>query len=121
MSPEQKLTLLNIDIGKAEQQRNKDTLDRILANDLIFRRASGAVVDRDTYLEDLQNSENTYIDLCSEVADIKLSKFQNATVLSLCVHTKGKQGKKTIIFGWLSCYLSMVFSLEARSPFQIST
>jgi ketosteroid isomerase-like protein len=92
MSLQQELTKLNIDIGEAEKQRDKDTLNRILANDVIFRRASGVVVDKATYLKDLQNSENTYNYLCSEVIEVKLSESQDTAIVTLHVRAKGKRG-----------------------------
>ncbi len=93
MSPEPKLTQLNVAIGEAEKQRDKDTLDQILANDLIFRRVSGVVVDKATYLEELLKPENTYNHLCSEVVDVNLSKSQNAAIFTLHVCAKGKRGE----------------------------
>jgi len=93
MFPEPKLTQLNVAIGEAEKQRDKDTLDQILVNDLIFRRVSGVVVDKATYLEELLKPENTYNYLCSEVVDVNLSKSQNAAIVTLHVCAKGKRGE----------------------------
>jgi len=84
---------MNIAIGEAEKQRDEATLKCILANDLIFRRASGVVVDQATYLEELLKPENTYNYLCSEVVDVKLSKSQTAAIVTLHVRAKGKRGE----------------------------
>lgn len=91
MSLEEELTQLNIGIGEAERQQNINTLGQILADDLIFRRASGIVIDKATYLEDLKNPENTYNYLCSEVIDIKLSESQDTAIVTLHVRAKGKR------------------------------
>lgn len=93
MSLEEELTQLNIAIGEAEKRRDDAALKCILANDLIFRRASGVVVDKATYLEELLKPENTYSYLCSEIVDIKLSELQNIAIVTLHVYAKGKRGK----------------------------
>ena len=93
MSLEQELTQLNIAIGEAEKQRDDAALKRILADDLIFRRASGIVVDKSTYLEELLKPENTYNYICSEVIDVKLSKSQTVAIVALHVRAKGKRGE----------------------------
>lgn len=95
MSLEEELTQLNIDIGEAEKVRHRDMLDRILANDLIFRRASGIVIDKATYLEELLKPENTYDYLCSEVIEIKLNKSQNVAIVTLHVRAKGQRGNNS--------------------------
>lgn len=95
MSLEEKLIQLNIAIGEAEKQRNDVALKCILADDLIFRRASGVVVDKATYLEELLKPKNTYSYLCSEVINIKLSESQDAAIITLHVRAKGKRNGKT--------------------------
>jgi hypothetical protein len=127
MSLEEELIQLNIVIGEAEKQRDKDTLDRILANGLIFRRASGVVIDKATYLKELQNPENTCNYLCSEVIDIKLSKSQTVALVAHHVRAKGKGGEnpfedvyRNIRFfqkgeqGW-QCHMWFNESLESLS------
>jgi hypothetical protein len=56
---EKELIDLNIKIGEAEKCRNKHFLKRILADDLIFRRANGKVVNKRKYLADLVKPGNT--------------------------------------------------------------
>jgi hypothetical protein len=94
MSLEQKLTKLNIDIGEAEKARDREWLKPILDNDLIFRRANGIIVNKETYLKDLENPENTYNYLCSEVVDVKLSASQDTAIVILHVRAKGKRAGK---------------------------
>jgi hypothetical protein len=95
MSSEQDLTQLNIDIGIAEKRGNHAALDSFLADDLIFRRASGIVVNKETYLQDLQNPKNSYKYLRSEVLDIKLSELQDSAIAIVQVKAKGKRGDTT--------------------------
>lgn len=57
---ENELIELNIKIGEAEKQRQEDFLKGVLADDLIFRRASGKVVNKVEYLADLVNPDNKY-------------------------------------------------------------
>jgi Domain of unknown function (DUF4440) len=87
---ENELIELNIRIGEAEKKPDEAFLKRILADDLIFRRASGKVVNKKEYLEDLLNPDNTYEYLISE--DVKPTVYEGLAVVSLRVRTKGKRG-----------------------------
>ena len=51
------LAQLNVEIGVAETNGDRAFLDGILAEQLAFRRASGAVVDRPGYLAAVAESE----------------------------------------------------------------
>lgn len=44
---------LNLRIGKAEKDKDYEFLNAVLADNLVFRRASGAVVDKYNYLKEL--------------------------------------------------------------------
>jgi hypothetical protein len=57
---DQALIELNTQIAEAENQRKADFLDKVLSEALRFRRASGVVVDKATYLADLKDPSNTY-------------------------------------------------------------
>jgi hypothetical protein len=50
------LTDLNMQIGVAEAEGDKGSLDRMLAPVLAFRRANGTCVDRATFLEGVKRS-----------------------------------------------------------------
>jgi hypothetical protein len=78
---------LNVKIGEAEKGRDADFLRTVLADDLYFRRASGVVVDRATYLVDLAKPENTYEYLVSE--DVAVTVYESTAVASLRVRAKG--------------------------------
>jgi hypothetical protein len=66
---EKELIKLNIRIGEAERRRQEGFLKRVLADDLIFRRASGKIVNKKRYLADLLDPKNTYEYLISK--DVK--------------------------------------------------
>jgi hypothetical protein len=75
-------------------------LEQVLADDLRFRRASGIIVNKKEYLEDLQNRENTYEYLVSE--DVKPIVYEGVALLALRVRANGTLG---ITFpGYLSQY-----------------
>lgn len=66
----QELIDLNLKIGKAEKQCDLHFLSDVLADDLVFRRASGAVVNKDQFLDYLEKGKITYDCLVSEVIDV---------------------------------------------------
>ena len=47
-------------MGEAEKSWDAEFLRALLAETLTFRRASGAAVDKVTFLRDLRNPANTY-------------------------------------------------------------
>ena len=47
-------------MGEAEKNLNDNFFEELLARDLTFRRANGAVVDKETFLAGLRNPTNTY-------------------------------------------------------------
>lgn len=90
---EKELIEINLKIGEAEKARDEAFLKRVLADDLIFRRASGQVVNKTEYLTDLQNSANTYDYLISE--DVKPMLYEGIAVVSLRVKAGIKRGTST--------------------------
>ncbi len=90
---EKELIELNMRIGEAEKQRDEDFLKRVLSDDLIFRRASGKIVNKQEYLESLKNPANTFDYLYSE--DVKPIVYEGVAVVSLRVRAKGKRGPDT--------------------------
>jgi len=87
---EQDLIDVNIKIGEAEKQRDAVYLSTKLADNLRFRRANGTIVDKETYLADLQDLNNTYEYLYSE--DVQATVYENTAVVSLRVRAKGTRG-----------------------------
>jgi hypothetical protein len=88
------LRKLNAAIGKAEKEADASFLRRVLAPDLIFRRASGQVVDRTTYLVDLVAEGNKY-NLLELVEPFDVLKFDadkdvnKTAVVSLIIRAEG--------------------------------
>jgi len=79
-------------MGEAEKARDAEFFEALLAEKLTFRRANGAVVDKATFLRDLQNSANTYDMLESE--DISATLYEGVAVVTLLVRAKGvREGK----------------------------
>ena len=91
-TPEQDLIDLNIKIGEAETQRDEGFLSGILADDLRFRRANGAIVEKATYLADLQDLNNTFEYLHSK--DVQAIVYENTAIVTLRVQAKGTRGGK---------------------------
>jgi hypothetical protein len=89
---EQELINLNMDIGEAEKQRDSDFLGSVLSDALKFRRANGTIVDKSTYLDDLQKPDNTYEYLISE--DIEVQVYERVAVVTLRVRAKGTRVAK---------------------------
>ncbi len=74
-------------MGEAEKSRDVAFFETLLAEKLTFRRASGAVVDKATYLKDLQNPANTYDLLESE--EVSATVLEGVAVVTLLVRAKG--------------------------------
>src|SRR4051812_50096178 len=43
-----------LDMGRAEKEGDKDSFERYLHNDLIFRRANGSIANKETFLTELK-------------------------------------------------------------------
>lgn len=80
-------------MGEAEKNRDAKFFEALLAEKLTFRRTSGAVVDKATFLKDLLNLENTYDML--ESKGISATVHEGVAVVTLLVRAKGmREGKK---------------------------
>jgi hypothetical protein len=79
-------------MGEAEKGCDAEFFKSLLAETLTFRRASGVVVDRRTFLKDLLNRENAY-DLL-EPEDVSATVHEGVAVATLLVRAKGmREGK----------------------------
>jgi hypothetical protein len=91
---EQKLAGLNEEFGEAEKRRDEGFFRQVLANELVFRRANGVRVDKERFLKDLRDEQNTYEYLVAE--DVETILFDNRTALvSLRVRAKGARAEDT--------------------------
>jgi hypothetical protein len=87
MTAEQDLIELNQRIGEAEKQRDETYLSEILADDLVFRRASGDIAFKQDYLKGIRDTNNTYSRL--ESVDIEPKIKDNVAVVTLRVNAAG--------------------------------
>ena len=79
-------------MGKAEKERDQTFFKSMLADKLMFRRASGIIVDKDTFLKDLLNPANTYETLESE--DIVAQVHEGVAEVTLLIRAIGlREGK----------------------------
>ena len=83
----QALVEIAIKMGEAELRRDDATLRDILDKDLRFRRANGEIVDKEAFLEDLEDSSNTYDCLESEVVDVTV--YETSAIVVLIVLARG--------------------------------
>lgn len=88
----QELVNLTMKIGEAEKQWDCEFLGSVLSDTFKFRRASGEIVDKSTYLDDLQKPGNTYEYLVSE--DIEDQVYEGVAIVALRVRAKGTRGTK---------------------------
>ena len=79
-------------MAEAEEGRDGEFFQALLADKLTFRRANGAVVDKTTFLKDLRNPANTYDML--ESSDVSATVHEGVAVVTLLVRAKGmREGK----------------------------
>jgi len=89
------LVELNGKIGEAELQRTDGFLQEILADDLQFRRASGAVVDKTIYCQGVVDLSNAYD--YSHSDGYQMFTVGDSVLVSLLVWSKGVRGKGTSV------------------------
>lgn len=90
----QQLTELNMYMGEMEQQRDNKArrfFSSLLSDQLVFRRANGKVVDKETFLKDLENP-NPFTSRRTE--DIDISSLDDHALVSLVIRTMTKEGKQ---------------------------
>lgn len=78
------LEQLQLEIGRREKAGDREGLERILAPALAFLRADGSVVDRDGYLDSVQESPARP----TEVTSVQL--YGNRAVVE-CIVTRGSE------------------------------
>lgn len=89
----QELNDLNIEMGKAEKNRDADYFQKVLHEDLRFRRANKKIVTKKEYLWDLIQPENTFEEL--SVSDVEVTTYGDSdgdtAVVSLLVYARFKR------------------------------
>jgi ketosteroid isomerase-like protein len=86
------LTRLNHEFTEHERQgaSGAEFFSRVLADDLCFRRANGAAVDKPTFLQGLEDPGNTSEELTSEVREVGVAgDWALAEVIVRLVGTRG--------------------------------
>lgn len=86
MQDEQMLAELNRQISEAEKQGNKSFFEDTLAENLIFRRASGQVVTKQKFLDDL--ATDVFDILIADIDNVKI--YQNTAVVVVYITAKRK-------------------------------
>ena len=94
MTDKEKLIEINNSIRAAEWKRDTDTLEKILSEDLIFRRANGNFADRKTYLDGLKDPNNIYEHLENVDTEVKINEANNLAIVTVTVKASGKRGEK---------------------------
>jgi KAP family P-loop domain/Domain of unknown function (DUF4440) len=89
---EKELIELNIRIGEAEKELNEAFLERVLADDLILRRASGKIENKKEYLESVRNPDSKFEYLISQ--DVKPTIYGNVAIVRLRVRVRGLRGRR---------------------------
>jgi hypothetical protein len=79
------LERLQLEIGRRESAGDREGLERILAPALAFQKASGAVVDRNGFLDGVEESPPRHTQVTS------VSLHGNRAVVECVVDYKGKQ------------------------------
>ena len=86
MQDEQILIKLNRQISEAEKQGNKSFFEDTLAENLIFRRASGQVVTKQEFLDGL--ATDAFDILIADIANVRI--YQNTAVVVINITAKRK-------------------------------
>ena len=87
---ERTLVALNEKFAEAELGRDEEFFRSVLADDLVFRRASRARVGKAKYLEDLLDERNRYDRV--EAEDVEVIAYRTDLALtSLRVHAAGER------------------------------
>jgi hypothetical protein len=79
-------------MGESEKSRDVEFFKSLLSGKLTFRRANGATVDKETFLNDLRHPANTFEMLASE--DITVQVYEQVAVVTLLVQAKGEREGK---------------------------
>jgi hypothetical protein len=91
--------LIDVNVGFSDRERfprsdNKEWFTTHLAEDLVFRRASGAVTDRSGYLEGLMTAENTTDHIEAAITSVEIAGRHAA--VEAVVALKGTRGGKVV-------------------------
>lgn len=94
----EQLDKINNDIRDAEWNRDTKDLKTILAEDILFRRASGALVDRTSYLTALLDNNNTFSELENISITTTVNEKEDKAISVVIVKAAGKRGPEQKTF-----------------------
>jgi hypothetical protein len=92
---EEKLKELNERIGKAESEGDEEFLREVLADELVFRRASGKVVTKEEFLAEVQKNKS---ERQSKDIKVNLDEERNTALVSLIVRVMESEFKNLRVF-----------------------
>src|SRR5713226_5876951 len=96
-SSDQELRLLNEDIGIKEQAGEIQFFDQLLADNFLFRRANGSIVDKRQYLDGLASVvQNPFEKLDTVVENVMLDG--DSGVVNVLVIAKRKTMERPAVF-----------------------
>ena len=88
----EQLKKINDEIRDAEWNRDIPFMKMVLDEDLLFQRANGSFVDREKYLKELSDLNNSYDHLEHIVQEIKINEEENKASVNVIVKASGKRG-----------------------------
>lgn len=110
------------DMGKAEKEGDKKSLERYLHQDLVFRRANGSIVNRETFLAELEARESLDWEFVEDQQDGTDTRA-DSVVVTLIVRTLGGTFRNVRVFvrddGEWRCKLWVNTRLETPPPLQV--
>jgi hypothetical protein len=92
MSEIEIITKLNHSIRDAEWNRDVQFMQKLLDEDLLFRRANGTITDKKTYLNGLADLNNTYDHLENVDVKVNINEDENLATATVIVKASGKRG-----------------------------
>ena len=99
---ESELVRINEQIGEAEQTADEKFLREVLADELVFRKASGKVVTKEEFLADLTNNR---FERESKNIKVTLDEENSTALVTLVVHALENKFQNLRVFvrrekGW---------------------
>jgi catechol 2,3-dioxygenase-like lactoylglutathione lyase family enzyme len=112
-----------LDMGRAERQGDRNSLDRYLHKDLIFRRANGSVVNKEEFLAELKPREGRLDSEIMEDEEEGLLARADSVVVTLIVRTLDASFRNVRVFvrddGEWQCKLWVNTRLETPPELQV--
>src|SRR4051794_36356118 len=85
-----------LDMGRAEREGDIPALERYLHNDLTFRRVSGSIVDKQTFLKEVAERDRLDSEILEDEEEVADSP--DSVVVTLIVRTRGGSFRNVRVF-----------------------